>query len=125
MFTTFVRNNSFLPGDKYITPLSDRGKMKSKTKEEQAIITVSFTAGGFRANAESDGKERMFKYYKSVLIDSGDTLWSIAVENKTPGTDTEDVVEEIKKINGLHSDGITSGNYLIVPYYSKEFRSST
>lgn len=89
------------------------------------IITVSFTAGGFRANAESDGKERMFKYYKSVLIDSGDTLWSIAVENKTPGTDTEDVVEEIKKINGLHSDGITSGNYLIVPYYSKEFRSST
>lgn len=83
------------------------------------IITVSFTAGGFRANAESDGKAPMLKYYKSVLIDSGDTLWSIAAENKTSGMDTEDVVEEIKKMNGLRSDSITAGNYLIVPYYSR------
>jgi len=82
------------------------------------IITVSFTAGGVRSDAESDGKAPMFKYYKSVLIDSGDTLWSIAAENKTSGMDTEDVVEEIKKMNGLRSDSITAGNYLIVPYYS-------
>ena len=85
------------------------------------VIILSFTVNGFLSNAETDGDDMMFKYYKSIMIDNGDTLWSIALENKIPDMDTKSFVEEIKSINGLRSDSITSGNYLIVPYYSSEF----
>ncbi len=86
------------------------------------ILVLSFTAGSFLSNAETDDKEITFKYYKSILIENGDTLWSIATEHKAPAMDTKALVEEIKKMNGLGSDHITTGNYLVVPYYSNEFQ---
>ena len=57
------------------------------------------------------------KYYKSVLIESGDTLWSIAAKYKAAGMNTSSLVEEIKRMNGLSNDQIIAGNYLIIPYY--------
>ncbi len=84
------------------------------------VIILSFTAGSFLSNAEAEDKEVTFKYYKSVLIENGDTLWSIASEHKAPDMDTKAFVEEIRKMNGLNSNIITIGNYLIVPYYSND-----
>jgi LysM domain. len=89
------------------------------------IFVLSFTAGSFLSNAETDDKEVMFKYYKSILIENGDTLWSIAMEHKAPDMDTKALVAEIKKMNGLSSDHITTGNYLVVPYYSNEFQDQS
>lgn len=88
------------------------------------IITLSVAANSFLSNAQTDNKETVFKYYKSILIESGDTLWSIASEYKSPDMDTTTFLEEIKRMNGLANDNIIMGNYLIVPYYSSEFHSS-
>lgn len=86
------------------------------------ILILSFTAGSFLSNAETEDREVTFKYYKSILIENGDTLWSIATEHKAPDMDTKSFVNEIKKMNGLSSDRITTGNYIVVPYYSNEFQ---
>lgn len=85
------------------------------------VITLSFIVCGFLSNAKTGEEGITFKYYKSIMVDNGDTLWSIAAENKASGMDTEVFVKEIKKINGLHEDKITMGNYLIVPYYLHGF----
>ncbi len=57
------------------------------------------------------------KKFASVEVMHGDTLWSIAEDNKTGNYTTKELVEEIKHANGLKGDRIIAGNYLIVPYY--------
>lgn len=74
------------------------------------------------AKAESDDVEIMYKYYKSIEIESGDSLWSLAQEYKLADTDTQDYIDELIEINDLESETIHSGQYLIVIYYDTEFK---
>ena len=62
------------------------------------------------------------KYYKSIQIQKGYTLWSIATENMDVNyyKNTSEYVKEIKTINALVSDRVTAGNYMIIPYYSTD-----
>lgn len=62
------------------------------------------------------------KYYKSIEIVSGDTLWDIA-EDYTDGSYSSIVsyIEELKEINGLHSNHIEESQYLTVAYYKTAF----
>lgn len=55
----------------------------------------------------------------SVKIEEGDTLWSIASEYITEEyNDINSYINEIKKSNGLITDTIHEGRYIIVPYYT-------
>ena len=38
---------------------------------------------------------------ESYFVKPGDTLWSIALEDKEPGQDTRKYIDEIKRINGI------------------------
>ena len=60
----------------------------------------------------------MCKYYKSIEITDGDTLWSIAKENMSEEYDSVYAyIEEVMEMNNLESDQIHSGQYLTVAYY--------
>lgn len=64
-----------------------------------------------------------YKYFKSIYISQGDTLWSIAEENMDEHyADINDYINEVKSMNSLTSDHIVCGSYLIVPYFSNEYR---
>lgn len=84
------------------------------------VFTLSFVANGFLANAKSDHSDVSIKYYKSIMVERGDTLWSIAAEHTDASVTTIDLVDEIKQLNNLHGDAITCGSYLVIPYYSNE-----
>ncbi len=65
------------------------------------------------------GAAPKYKYFKSIEIQSGDTLWSIAEEYMSDDYEsTADYIREVKFINNIESNRITTGNYLTVPYYS-------
>lgn len=54
----------------------------------------------------------------SVQIEEGDSLWSIAEEYYTGEyKSVRNYVKEIKSTNGLTSDTIHAGCYLIIPCY--------
>lgn len=53
--------------------------------------------------------------YKTVIVRSGDTLWSIAGEFTTG--DVRDKVKDIKKFNNLKSDVLCVGDRIQVPLY--------
>ena len=56
--------------------------------------------------------------YKVVRVEEGDSLWSIARENMSPGFhDIREYIREIKDCNQMESDQINAGSYLMVPYY--------
>jgi len=56
--------------------------------------------------------------YKIIEINEGDSLWSIAEENMSPGFhDIRDYIQEIRDCNQLSTDQIYAGSYLMLPYY--------
>lgn len=77
------------------------------------------SAGKSRASEESAS----FKYYTSIEIHQGDTLWSIACDYMGTEYDSiQDYIDEVKELNQLGPDDIHAGQYLMIPYYSNEFR---
>ncbi|MBQ8279414.1 MAG: LysM peptidoglycan-binding domain-containing protein [Roseburia sp.] len=65
--------------------------------------------------------ETTYKYYTSVQIESGDTLWAIASEYITDEyTDMNEYMEEVCAINHISEDEIHAGQYIVVPYYAAE-----
>ncbi len=81
------------------------------------ICTVSYSAIKTKANSG-------YKYYTSVTVGAGETLWELAdnyidydfYNNKSS------YISEVQSINHLDEEGtVKAGQVLILPYYSAEF----
>jgi cell division protein YceG involved in septum cleavage len=89
-----------------------------------AIIFFGILLGtGISALASNDKATGQYKYYKSICIEEGDTLWDIAGKY-VEGTDMDryDYIQEICDLNGIHAEEIHAGDYIIVSYYSDELK---
>lgn len=68
--------------------------------------------------AEEVEKEPVEKYYTSIRIEKGDSLWSIAGRyGSNSGLTTAQYVAELKSMNRLKDDLIHSGQYLTIMYF--------
>lgn len=90
------------------------------------ILTISLLFISFSTKANDMEHQPSYKYYKSIEISKGDTLWSIANDNFDSAhyKDINEYVSEVKKLNSLTSDNIVAGNHVVVPYYASEFVSN-
>ncbi|RUT35961.1 LysM peptidoglycan-binding domain-containing protein [Paenibacillus zeisoli] len=52
-----------------------------------------------------------------VVVQPGDSLWSIASANKTPDQDIRDIIRNIKEENQLTSSEVQAGDVLLIPSY--------
>ncbi len=86
-----------------------------------AVIAVIVIAKN-PVNTNAAENDQMTKYYKSVVIQNGDTLWSIADRYMEPSKyrDQREYITELMSINNLKSEKITYGEHLIVAYYDHE-----
>ena len=85
-----------------------------------AVIVAGFSTftGTGLVDAHDTNEVVMHKYYKSIEIKAGDSLWSIAKENITEDYESvHEYIEEVMKMNNLESDQIHEGQYLTVAYY--------
>lgn len=88
------------------------------------LITIILCTGSILLHtscteAADNGTSQL--YYKSVQIEQGDSLWSIAEEYMNPEfASIPDYIREIKRVNHISSDQIHAGAYLVVPYYASE-----
>ncbi|MDO4312906.1 MAG: LysM peptidoglycan-binding domain-containing protein [Eubacteriales bacterium] len=63
-----------------------------------------------------------YRYYKSIKVDAGDTLWSIAERYMDDTCDSiPEYIEILKEINQLESTEIHEGRYLTVAYTDQVF----
>ncbi len=86
------------------------------------LIAALLFASGFLSHSilvSMAGEEtRYTKYYKSVEIQDGDNLWSLANQYKNGGPlSAAEYVQELKQINNLREDTIHCGQYLTVVYF--------
>ena len=82
-----------------------------------AIIICTFLSGAVRTQAAPS--EISCKYYTSIEVQSGDTLWSIASDHITEEyRDMNAYIDEVCSINKISQNEIHAGQYLTIPYYS-------
>ena len=88
-----------------------------------AVVFIMLLSGFFGRSlmyvmAEEEADTRPEKYYTSIHLKDGDTLWSIA---QTYCADSEESVEEyvgeLRQMNSLSDDHIDAGHYLTIRYY--------
>ncbi|MBQ6230060.1 MAG: hypothetical protein IJJ74_02965 [Eubacterium sp.] len=85
-------------------------------------ITLIFASIMLFSNASSDNKASAsttkHKYYTSISIEDGDSLWSIAEKYAAPESGSySDFISEVKQINDLHGDQIEYGCSIVIPQY--------
>ena len=89
------------------------------------VITVgSIVCGSIFSSAKDPATDiPQHKYYKSITIEEGESLWSIAQEYHTDAyKDIQEYIDELIQLNGLTSKTIHEGQHLVVAYYDTEVR---
>ncbi|MCR5254391.1 MAG: LysM peptidoglycan-binding domain-containing protein [Acetatifactor sp.] len=88
------------------------------------ILVTLISAFSFKSSAESS-IDHEYKYYTSVTVKYGDTLYDISdryIDYDHYASKAE-YIREVASINGLNSKcDIISGQMIIVPYYSAEYK---
>lgn len=88
------------------------------------VFLVVLFGSFFSKAASNDLNTTYYKYYTSIEVHSGDTLWSIANTYCDSNFDSMNAyISEVKSINSLTQEQIIAGQYLIIPYYTTEFRT--
>lgn len=83
------------------------------------VCMIAICAVSYRSIRTSAGSG--FKYYTSVTVESGETLWDIADEyiDYAHYKNRNSYITEVQSINHLDDNcSITAGQTLILPYYS-------
>lgn len=63
------------------------------------------------------GSVSLMKQDKRIVVERGDTLWSIALSHKPEDMKTAVYIEGIMKTNHLENSSIKAGDILIIPVY--------
>lgn len=83
------------------------------------IAAVLYVAISHTGASEADATHASTKYFTSITVESGDTLWSIAEEYMTEEyASVNEYVDEVVYTNNLSDESdIKAGTHLLVPYY--------
>ena len=83
-------------------------------------LSISLGCDFAAAKDEKNKTPDRHKYYKSIEIKSGDTLWDISLKYMDESyVSIDDYINELMEINGLVSSEIQEGQYLTVCYNSR------
>lgn len=88
------------------------------------LFVMVFTIIGLKdVSATNNSDNPIYKYYTSYEIQPGDTLTSIAQKyTVNSNVSISEYIREVKKNNNLVTDRITSGKYIVISYYSDEYK---
>lgn len=82
-------------------------------------IILAFNIFSIQTNAKDASEVIEIKYYTSIVVTSGDTLWTIASEYMGGHYKSEaEYIEEVMHMNTLEDETIYAGQHLVIPYYS-------
>jgi cell division protein YceG involved in septum cleavage len=88
------------------------------------IIAVMILLGSRISTFASSHTVRtpLYKYYTSIQVEKGDSLWSIADDYIIDGVQSrDDFIDEVCQLNHIsRQDILQSGEHLVIMYYSDE-----
>ncbi len=103
------KNNFFRKGQMFA------GKQKMTIIALAAVLLI--LAGSSIRTLASEGNTPVQKYYTSIRVKKGDTLWKIA-DSYAGGMSKKEYIREVCRLNHINADDILrSGDYIVVMYY--------
>ena len=82
------------------------------------IVTILGIAGAVMAESRQGAADGRKKYFTSIRIKKGDSLWNIAKSRISEEySSVGEYVEEVCETNHIYDGEIKEGMYLVVPYY--------
>ena len=89
------------------------------------LCTMFFLVGmvcAIRSDAGDDSTPRI-KYYTSVKIESGDSLWALSEQFYSKDYhDKSAYIAEVRHLNHMDDDQIQEGAYVVFPYYDTKVK---
>lgn len=80
-----------------------------------AVLLSLFVLGSPKAKAQREDSE---KYYTSIIVEEGESLWSIARTYAPAYSDLQAYIDELARMNALTPEGkLRKGQSLIISYY--------
>ena len=81
------------------------------------VISLGILLGSsISAFASAREKARIHKYYTSIQLRQGDSLWELAGEYASTDQSEQEFIDEVCEVNGISESNILhSGQYLVVP----------
>lgn len=87
------------------------------------VLALAISYHAILSEATSGTEDITYKYYTSIEVKYGESLWTIAEEYAGEEYDSiNDYIYEVMKINHLKEENISAGQFLIIPYYSAVFK---
>jgi hypothetical protein len=121
-------NSSSLSGFEYSERRIINNRRRRNKQLKQRLLISAFVISLFvillfflmSTKSMADNKEPLFKYYKSIQVQPGDTLYDLSQEYVNPEmNDVDSFIDEVRYINNLEEDScLYEGNYIVVPYYA-------
>ena len=82
------------------------------------IIAMCSVLKGFKVSADTNLRVNERKFFTGYVVQSGDSLWTIADEYMTKEyKNHEAYIEEVMHSNQMKSDRLYPGQLLVLPYY--------
>ena len=98
----------------------------AETTQKSVVVPLEESINGVEhmlyMTSKASNEVNTYKYYTSIEVQKGDTLWTIAQQYADDDADYASYIEEVKEMNQLTSDTIHAGEYLTVSYSSNEFK---
>ena len=89
------------------------------------IVSLLILLGSsIRTFASSRDNKPLHKYYTSIQIEKGDSLWTLSDKYIVDGVySKDDFIKETSELNHLtNHDELHAGDYLTIAYYSTEIK---
>ena len=87
------------------------------------VSLIILLGSSIHALANSNDNRPVNKYYTSITVEDGDTLWDIADEYISGyNVDKAEYVNEISELNNLSDGNIHAGQSIVVAYYSRDIK---
>lgn len=81
------------------------------------LLTIIFVAAfSSKLFLNVNAKDTTVRCYTQIMVEEGDSLWSIANEYMPEGYDIYDYIHELKKLNHIDGDMVIAGYTLTVFY---------
>ena len=79
------------------------------------VITCSMMFFTVKTKAQNRDEAVYYKYYKSITVSRGDSLWTYAEEyaDEDHYDNYQIYIDEVLQMNGLSSEDITTGQHLV------------
>ncbi len=105
-------------------------KREAQVRRQKCVIVIVVLAmivfgilfgGSIHVFAGESQTQKLHKYYTSIRIEEGDTLWDIAGEYvQNTKMSRQEYINEVCALNGICADEIYAGEYIVVMYYEVE-----